>query len=183
MADRYEWFDVTIPANTPANAPVTFPMVFADGEVTQITAKILDGPSGLVGFNIQAGGSQYVPRTAGSFIRPNDDYFVWPVANAINSGSWGLAGFNTDIWDHAIQVGFQINDRGLSLSTAQEKIGTSSATLIAAGTSSPPSSVPLQDPLSPDSILASVNPDIMAFLASQQAPSPEIASLTSAGTP
>lgn len=183
MADRYEWFDVTIPAGTPLASPATFPMVFADGTVTEITAKILDGPSGLVGFHINAGGSQYVPRTAGSFIRPNDDYFVWPVANAINSGSWGLTGYNTDIWDHTIQVGFQINDRGLSLSTTQANIGASSATLLAAGTAAPVSTVPVPDPLSPDSLLASTDPDIMAFLASQQAPSPEIGALTDAGTP
>lgn len=181
MADRLEWFDVTIPAGTPIASPVTIPMVFPDGEVVEIDVKVLDGPCGSVGFHINAGGSQYVPRTIGSFIRPNDDYFTWPIANAINSGSWGLTGYNLDNWDHNLQVGFQVNDRGLSLSTTQAQIGTSAQTALSTATASPISAVLAPDPLSPDSILASTDPIIMAFLASQQAPSDEIAILTSAG--
>lgn len=183
MADRLEWFDVTIPAGTPIAAPVVIPMVFLQGYVIQIDVKVLDGPCGSVGFHINAGGSQYVPRTPGSFIRPNDDYFSWPLVNAINSGSWGLTGYNLDSWDHNIQVGFQVNDLGGAGSAQQAGTGTSSATLLSAATSSSQSTVPPADPLSPDSLLASVDPDIMAFLASQQAPPTDIAELTSAGTP
>ena len=183
MADRLEWFDVTIPAGTPIATPVTIPMVFNDGEVIEIDVKVLDGPCGSVGFHINAGGSQYVPRTAGSFIRPNDDYFTWRIANAINSGSWGLTGYNLDNWDHNLQVGFQVNDRGLSLATQENQIGTSANTLLTAATSSPQSTVAVADPLSPDSIFNSVDSQVRAFLASQQAPSDVIATLTDAWTP
>ncbi len=182
MADRLEWFDVVIPAGTPIAAPVTIPMVFPDGEVTEIDVKVLDGPSGLVGFQIMAGGSQYVPRTLGAFVRPNDDYFTWPMANAINSGSWGLIGYNLDIWDHNIQVGFQVNDRGLSQSATQAGVGTSSSVAFAAATAVQSAAFAATDPLSPDSLIASVDPAALDILASQQEPSPETGALSDAGT-
>lgn len=180
MADRLEWFDVVIPATTPILMPVTIPMVFLQGIVTEIDVKILDGPCGTVGFHINAGGTQYVPRTPGSFIRPNDDYFTWPLEHAINSGSWGLTGYNLDIWDHNIQVGFQIREIGIAATPASAGIGQSSDTLITSGTQVPPSMVPVPDPLSPDSLLASTDPDIINFLRQQIEPSAEIARLTSA---
>lgn len=181
MADRLEWFDLTIPAGTPIATPVTLPMVFLQGVVTQIDVKVLDGPCGSVGFHINAGGSQYVPRTLGSFIRPNDDYFQWPLENAINSGSWALTGYNLDNWDHNLQVGFQVNELGISHTLAAQGVGTSSPDLLSAATGSPQSAIPVPDPLSVNSLLASTDPNVIAFLASQQAPSPEIAGLTSAG--
>lgn len=110
MADRIEWFEFTIPANGSELAPVSFPMVFAFGEVIEIDVKVPPGPAGNLGFYITAGGSQFIPRTFGSFIFPDNDYITWPVQNAINSGSWGLVAFNTDVWPHTIQISFQINE-------------------------------------------------------------------------
>jgi hypothetical protein len=155
MADRLEWFDVTIPAGTLKTALFTSPMVFMDGDVVEIDVKILDGPCGTVGFWIGAGGSQYVPRTVGSFIIPNDDYFTWPLANAINSGSWQLTGYNLDSFPHLIQVAFQVNETGTSPALSVGTVGVSSAgadaalSLASASTSSTP------DPLSPDALLNS----------------------------
>lgn len=110
MADRIEWFTVTVPAGTPKTAPTTTKLIFFQGEVTEIDVKVAPGPSGNVGFFIGAGGTQYVPRTRGSFIVPDNDYFTWPITGAINSGSWSFTAYNTDIFDHLIQVGFQVNE-------------------------------------------------------------------------
>jgi hypothetical protein len=110
MADRLEWFPVTALANTPKSAPITVQIAFPQGEVVEIDVKIPPGPAGNLGFHINAGGTQYVPRTAGNFIVPDDDYFTWPMHNAINSGSWALTYYNTDIYPHLIQVGFQVNE-------------------------------------------------------------------------
>lgn len=110
MVDRIEWFEFTIPANGVQSAPVSFPMVFAFGEVVEIDVKIPPGPAGNLGFFITAGGSQYIPRTRGSFIFPDNDYLTWPIHNAITSGSFGLTAFNTDAWPHVIQVAFQVNE-------------------------------------------------------------------------
>jgi hypothetical protein len=182
LADRIEWFDVTIPAGTPLNAPVTIPLVFQQGDVVKIDVKVLDGPCGSVGFQIGAGGSQYIPNTRGNYIRPNDDYFQWPQRSAINSGSFSLTAYNLDSWDHNIQVGFEVNELGTALAGQQSGSGQAAQTVLSAATSVVPSTVPVPDPLSPDSLLASVDPSVMAFLASQQQPSVTIAELTSAGT-
>jgi len=110
MADRIELFPITVAANTLTTAPVTTPMVFLQGEVVEIDVKIPPGPSGNVGFFIRAGGTQYIPRTPGKYIIPDNDYLTWPMQNAINSGSWALTAYNTDIYPHLIQVIFQINE-------------------------------------------------------------------------
>ncbi len=110
MADRIEWFDCNIPAVTRASAPKIFNLSFYQGTVVQIDVKVPPGPSGTVGFFIIAGGSQFIPRTPGSYITPDNDDFHWPIENAINSGSWGLSAFNSDYWPHLIQVSFQVNE-------------------------------------------------------------------------
>lgn len=127
MSDRIEHFEATIPAGTPKSAPVSFPMIFQQGYVTEIDIKIPSGPSGFMGFFIGAGGSQYIPRTPGSFIIDNDKDIAWPIHNAINSGSWSITGYNTDLFAHTVYVTFHVNeiepygrafDRGIGASSA-----------------------------------------------------------------
>jgi hypothetical protein len=110
MADRIEWFTVTIPANTPIATPITIPLVFPQGEVMEIDVKVPPGPAGNLGFFLTAGGSQYIPRTRGNYITPDSDYFQWAIANAINSGSWGITAYNTDVWPHTLEIGFQVDE-------------------------------------------------------------------------
>lgn len=110
MSDRLEWFNITVPAGTTKANPQKTSLAFPQGTVIEIDVKVPPGPAGNVGFFISAGGTQYVPRTFGSFIVPDDDYFTWPMVNAINTGSWSFTAFNTDIYDHLIQVGFQVNE-------------------------------------------------------------------------
>jgi len=110
MSDRLEWFSITVPAGSTRTNPHKTSLAFQQGEVIEIDVKVPPGPAGNVGFFISAGGERYVPRTPGSFIVPDDDYFTWPMVNAINTGSWSFTAFNTDIYDHLIQVGFQVNE-------------------------------------------------------------------------
>lgn len=133
MSDRVEYFAVTIPAGTLQTALFTEALTFHQGIVKQITVKVPAGPSGLMGFFIGAGGTQYVPRTTGSFVVADDDYIVWPMHNAITSGSWLLSGYNTDIYDHTVYVEFQIDETGPPVGSASGAIGSSAlATLEAA---------------------------------------------------
>ena len=170
MPDRLEWFDVTIPAGTLKAAPITVPLLFLQGEVVEIDVKVLDGPCGTVGFFIAAGGSQYVPRTAGSFIIPNDDYFTWPMQNAINSGSWALTGYNLDSWDHLVQVAFQVNEDVAPPSSTTAGLGSSAAQVATAAATFTPVASAGPDPLSPDALIASVPADVIT---SAEIPAPE----------
>lgn len=159
MSDRLEWFEVTIPALTPVAAPVTIPCVFDFGAVVEIDVKVPPGPSGLMGFFIGAGGSQYVPRTVGSFIKPDNDYFVWPLQNAINSGSWSVTGYNQDIFDHMFQVFFQVNEVGDGFTTPASAPANSSDLLNTAAGQLSALTAPPVDPLSADFLIASL-PDV-----------------------
>lgn len=175
MADRLEWFDVVIPAGTPIASPVTIPLVFPDGYVTEIDVKVLDGPCGSVGFRINAGGSQYVPRTRGVYIRPNDDYFTWPIANAINSGSWGITAYNTDSWDHNLQVAFQVNEPPGPGSSQSSQLGASASVALTAATIPQVSFAAGVDPLSPDALISSLPLDAAT---SDVIPAPAVTDLT-----
>jgi hypothetical protein len=181
MADRIEWYDVKIPAGTPLATPVVIPLVFLQGNVVEIDVKVLDGPCGSVGFQIGAGGTQYIPNTIGNFIRPNDDYFAWPISNAINSGSWHLAGYNLDAWDHNIQVGFQINELGVAPGLTTSGLGTSAETAMSVATAVAPSAIAPLDPLSPDAILFMANPGTQDFLAAQLPVTPVQGVMSDAG--
>jgi hypothetical protein len=110
MADRLEWFDITVPAGVTQASPMRFTTSFQQGDVIEIDVKVPPGPSGNVGFFIGCGGSQYVPRTPGTFVIPDNDYLVWPMANAINTGAWFVTAFNTDLYSHLIQVAFHVNE-------------------------------------------------------------------------
>lgn len=159
MADRLEWFDVTISPNTPMAAPVVIPCVFEQGIVTEIDVKVPPGPNGNVGFFIGAGGSQYVPRTAGSFVMPNNDYFVWPIDNAIISGSWSVTAYNIDVFPHTIQVAFQIDEIGTAHLVPAPTVSDSSSSIPDSVTSPDVSQVPAIDPLSADFLIASLPAD------------------------
>jgi len=156
MADRTEWFEITVPAGTPIAAPLTFPCVFQEADVVEIDVKVPPGPSGQLGFFIGAGGSQYVPRTRGSYVIPDDDYFTWPLQNAINSGSWSVTAYNTGNYQHTIQVFFHVNETGIAhLMPTSQLQGASGALDLAVSTLQPSPGLPL-DPLSPDFLIASL---------------------------
>jgi hypothetical protein len=134
--------------------------VFNDGDVIEVDVKVPPGPNGNVGFFIGAGGSQYIPRTKGSFIMPDDDYFTWPLVNAITSGSWSVTAFNTDAFDHTIQVGFQVNETGSAHISQVPLLPSSSSAIPLDALASGASLLPEIDPLSPDALLASLPPDL-----------------------
>lgn len=132
MSDRIEWFTVNVPAGTLSTAPITVPCIFQQGLVTEIDISVPPGPAGNVGFFIVAGGSQYVPRTPGSFVIVDDVYLEWPLGKAITSGSWAVTAYNTDTFAHVLQVGFQIDEVGAALDSTGSMIGASSASLVMA---------------------------------------------------
>lgn len=159
MSDRIEWFTVTVPPGTAIASPLVASCVFQQGDVVEVDVIVPRGPAGLLGFFIGAGGSQYIPRTAGSFIVPDGIYFTWPLRNAINSGSWSVTAYNLDIFPHTLQVGFQINELSQSVSDASGGTGASSAILASAALAVPAGIPGGADPLSPDFLLSTLPTD------------------------
>lgn len=183
MSDRLEWYDITVPANTPRATPATFPLVFQQGVVTEIDIKILDGPCGTLGFFIAAGGSQYIPRTVGSFVIPNDDYLVWPVENAITSGSWALVAYNIDSFTHLVQVAFHVKETDYAAMIAVNQAGSSADAVTSALSVVSPDITNLPDALSADALINST--PLGSTVTSLGAPLdiPALLELMSNGTP
>lgn len=162
MSDRVEWFTVTIPAGTLKSAPQVTKCVFQQGIVVEVDIIVPPGPSGVVGFFVGAGGSQYIPRTPGAFVVADNDYIVWPVQNAITSGSWQVTAYNTGLFPHTLQFGFQINEVGAANDSFGQPIGGSSSALTGALAGIPVTPPVAPDPLSPDFILSQIPATITA---------------------
>lgn len=97
---------VTIPAGTAQSAGFTQDMSFPARIVTQINVRIPPGPRGEVGFGIGSAGVIVIPYGGTDYIVTDDEDLVFPLTNAVESGSWTFFGYNTGAYPHTIQVYF-----------------------------------------------------------------------------
>jgi hypothetical protein len=102
--DEIYAFSVTIPAGTLQAAPVIISIGIPPRIVNQIDVVVPPGPSGLMGFQIGMVGQQIIPRNCNAWIITDGEKISWPVQNQNDSGAWQVIGYNTDIYDHTIQV-------------------------------------------------------------------------------
>lgn len=114
MAERVEWFDVTVSASTAKTAPVEKALAFNQGTVERLDLTIPDGHAGLTGIRFNSAHQQVIPLTASSFIIGNDHVFTWDLHGFPDNGSWSVSMYNTDIYDHTFHIAFLVNE----LSTA-----------------------------------------------------------------
>lgn len=110
MSNRIEAFAVTIPKATAKASPLTVATVFPDGVVTAIEIDIPPGPSGLLGFVVAHSQQPIIPRTANTWITLDDAHLSWTLADYPTGGSWAVVGYNTDVYNHTIQVRYFINE-------------------------------------------------------------------------
>lgn len=109
MADRIELFHVTTDADTAKTSPTVTDLVFTDGIVTELQLLIPDGPSGLVGIAMQYGGERVIPSTD-EFIVSNNERITWPLDGFPTGRQWQAVSYNTDVYDHTIEVRFLVNE-------------------------------------------------------------------------
>jgi len=109
MATEVYAFDITIPAGTLKAAGFSYKMSMRPRIVREIDIRIPAGPSGNVGFQIGAAGTQIIPQNTGEYIIADDERIQWQIDNAIDSGAWVLYGYNTGTHDHTIYVQFQVD--------------------------------------------------------------------------
>lgn len=119
MADRIELFHVTTPAGTLETSPLTTDLQFLDGVVTDIQMVIPDGPSGLMGVAFLYGGQQIIPN-GDMFIVSNNERIDWPITGYPTGSQWQLSTYNTDIYDHTVEVRLLVNEFTLPTPLATE---------------------------------------------------------------
>lgn len=110
MASRIETFSPLILAGTAIAAPASFPLNFNDGVVQRIEILIPPGPSGLMGFRITHSGTVVIPYDGSSFIVTDDEKMVWDTEDYPTGSAWGLQGYNTDVYDHAVYLRFLVRE-------------------------------------------------------------------------
>lgn len=109
MSDFTKSFAVTIPANGNVNSPVMIATPLGDADVQQIYLTFAPGCAGLVGVAIYAGGSPAYPNDQGRYFVFDDFTLIQDVSNQITTGQWSIVGYNTDVFDHTVQVIYQAN--------------------------------------------------------------------------
>lgn len=110
MANRFEVFDVTVPASTLKANAVETPTAFADGIVTGVEIVIPDGHAGLTGIAILQAHSQVIPWTSGAYITGNDEIIKWDTAGFIQNGAWSVSCYNSDVYAHTFHVRYLVNE-------------------------------------------------------------------------
>lgn len=102
MADEIRQSTLLIPAGTPISAPVVLDVSFPPRNVQGIEIVVPQGVNGVVGFQILNSRVPVIPYDSDDFIISNGEVISWPITNAINSGSWQVAGYNTGTNDHTL---------------------------------------------------------------------------------
>ena len=118
MATRIEAFTVTIPANTAQNSPVNIQVSFNQGQVTEIDIDIPAGSAGLMGFQLAYGDQPIIPHSPSEYIVRDNTSFRWPLSTFPDGSFWAVIGYNTDIYDHDINLIFLIDDTSQAAATA-----------------------------------------------------------------
>lgn len=109
MVAEIRQFDAVIPAGTPDTAPVSIDMSFPPRVVAGLTIVVPSGPAGLVGFRITNSGIPIIPAAGSDWIITNGEVIQWPLDGYIDSGSWGLEGYNDGVNDHTVYVRFLLD--------------------------------------------------------------------------
>jgi hypothetical protein len=110
FANRVESFDVLVAAGTAQAAAVTTDCTFQDGVLVRLELDVPDGHAGLTGIQILSAKGQMIPYTAGTFLVANDHQFGWDLVGQIDTGSFQVKAFNTDIYPHTFHVRFSVLD-------------------------------------------------------------------------
>lgn len=108
MAERFEFFDVTIPAGTAIATPQTTALAFDQGIVQRIEIQIPPGPSGLVGFRILHSTEVVIPHDSSRWIIADNDVIKWDTEGYPVGRAWALRAYNTDVYDHTLYLRFLV---------------------------------------------------------------------------
>lgn len=104
MADEIRQNTLYVPAGTLITAPVILDVSFPPRNVQAIEIVVPAGVNGAVGFQILNSHVPVIPYDSDDWIISNGEVISWPITNAINSGSWQLAAYNTGTNDHTLYV-------------------------------------------------------------------------------
>lgn len=133
MAERVEWFDVSVTAMTAKASAVETNVSFDQGVVERIEITIPDGHAGLTGIRLLQAHTPVIPSTSNAYIIGNDRTLSWDLTNYLDNGGWSVQCFNTDQYDHTFHIAFLVNE----LSAGTNLTFTSPSGLVVVGAAPP----------------------------------------------
>ena len=110
VANRIESFDVSVPAGTSKASPQLTDVSFPDGVLVRVELDVPAGHVGLTGIQILAAHGQMIPYTFGAFLVADNHDFQWDLTGQIDTGSFQVNAYNTDVFDHSFHLRFSVLD-------------------------------------------------------------------------
>lgn len=107
MADASKAFTIVVQPGSTFNTPVAFALPLGPSIVRRILLTWPPGCGGLVGVQIQAGGSGAFPSNPLTYFVFDDYTYAFDVDNQIDSGVWSVLLYNIDQIGHGIQFVFE----------------------------------------------------------------------------
>lgn len=101
---------MTVTASTAKASAATTDISFADGLVQRIEVDVPPGHTGHTGIQVLSAKAQLVPATFGAFLVADDHDFGWDMVGVIDTGSFQVKAYNTDIYDHTFYIRFSVLD-------------------------------------------------------------------------
>jgi hypothetical protein len=113
MAERIEIISITTPAGTASSAPLVTALPWREGYPVRIEIRVPPGPSGLLGFQLAHSGEVIIPKDKTQFLITDNEAIMWPLDNYPYNAKYTVRTYNTDVFDHTIQIRMLLNELGV----------------------------------------------------------------------
>lgn len=106
MAQDVRAFAATIPVGTTQGAPLSVPLIFPPRIVLRVEMDVPPGNAGNLHFALSNAGTVVAPYAPNTWFVAEGTTIAFEPTGFIQSGAWGLVGWNTGAFDHTVQVRF-----------------------------------------------------------------------------
>lgn len=115
MAERIEIKTVTTPAGTAIASPLVTTLDWREGYPVRVEIRIPPGPSGLVGVQFAHSGQVIIPHDPDEWLVTDNEAVTWPLDNYPYNPKWTVRTYNTDVYEHTVQIRMLLNEIGSEL--------------------------------------------------------------------
>lgn len=112
MAERIEIKTITTPAGTALASPLVTALDWREGHPVQVEIRVPPGPSGLVGVQFAHSGQVIIPHDDTEWLITDNEPVIWPLDGYPYNAKWTVRTYNTDVYDHTVQIRMLLNEIG-----------------------------------------------------------------------
>lgn len=112
MAERIEIKTIVTPAETALASPLVTALNWRQGYPERVEIRVPPGPSGLVGIQFAHSGQVILPHDPSEWLVTDNEAVIWPLTSYPYNAKWTVRTYNTDIYEHSIQIRMLFNEIG-----------------------------------------------------------------------